>query len=552
MHDTAVYLAPRMLACEEDVAIKRALELVGWIESPSIAGASFCWDVCNPQQLRLPAGIGFSRFPAMQDCCRKALYATVLARLRRLLPLKAPLNDTTLIPRQWALPRQANLLREHFASELAAAKEAGGATPIYIVKPDGGSQGTGIELTTEPCRQSPYKREAVVQEYIATPMLLDGLKFDLRLFVLVTSVGGDADDGPMRSFLCREGMVRFATTRFDGATLDAVHAHLTNYHLNKQSKDFQVSDEEDGGDGSKRTVSSVFAALAAAGLVSDVEGLWDEIGRVVTRALTVVQPILASARSQWSRTPCFQVLGFDILLDSDAKPWLIEINDHPSLRIDRDGTETSAVDVAIKVPMLADVLRIIAEINHLQCRPRDEAPSSFDSIAHKLAFGTSFVELTPSAEEAVLMSLFDRLRYLFDWHVPPDAEWATARKPIDSQTLPGPRWKAQTFTSFMQAQGTGLSSKECEAIFVSVCGKGGAMDILDFAEACAQVARCIFHGSKAVIGKSGAKSRSGRVDERPRRSKRRSDAEAASPPVELIVRLLDRWRDADGPGSLSA
>ena len=106
----------------------------------------------------------------------------------------------------------------------------------------------------------------------------------------------------------------------------------------------------------------------------------------------------------------------------------------------------------------------------------------------------------------------------------------------------------------MQAQGTGLSSKECETIFVSVCGKGGAMDILDFAEACAQVARCIFHGSKAVIGKSGAKSRSGRVDERSRdrRSKRRSDAEAASPPVELIVRLLDRWRDADGPGSLSA
>ena len=72
------------------------------------------------------------------------------------------------------------------------------------------------------------------------------------------------------------------------------------------------------------------------------------------------------------------------------------------------------------------------------------------------------------------MSLFDRLRYLFDWHVPPDAERATARKPIDSQTLPGPRWKAQTFTSFMQAQGTGFLQRNARrslSVFAARAGR---------------------------------------------------------------------------------
>lgn len=49
------------------------------------------------------------------------------------------------------------------------------------------------------------RETTVVQEYLNEPYLIDGLKFDMRVYVLVVS----AD--PLRIFIHKEGIVRFAT-----------------------------------------------------------------------------------------------------------------------------------------------------------------------------------------------------------------------------------------------------------------------------------------------------------------------------------------------------
>lgn len=53
------------------------------------------------------------------------------------------------------------------------------------------------------------------------------------------------------------------------------------------------------------------------------------------------------------RQNCFEILGFDILIDSDLKPWILEVNLNPSLATD------APLDYKIKSNLLIDTLNIV-------------------------------------------------------------------------------------------------------------------------------------------------------------------------------------------------
>ena len=90
----------------------------------------------------------------------------------------------------------------------------------FIVKPRNGAQGQGIRLTKRPHKLKNVSG-IVCQLYIENPLLIDGFKFDLRLYVLVSSIE------PLRIFRYKDGLVRFATVPYQTPDLVRSRAHAT-------------------------------------------------------------------------------------------------------------------------------------------------------------------------------------------------------------------------------------------------------------------------------------------------------------------------------------
>ncbi len=105
----------------------------------------------------------------------------------------------------------------------------------YIAKPHNRSQGKGIFLTQtfEEIRIKLEKYPSlVVSQYIDNPLLINGLKFDLRIYVSLTSVC------PLKIYVHEEGLARFATEAYTLDPADGRFVHLTNYSINKKNDKF--------------------------------------------------------------------------------------------------------------------------------------------------------------------------------------------------------------------------------------------------------------------------------------------------------------------------
>ncbi len=131
---------------------------------------------------------------------------------------------------------------------------------IWIVKANALSRGRGIYLVNDPAQVN-MESPCVVSKYIANPLLINGHKFDLRMYVLVTSFD------PLRIYLYEEGIVRFCSEKYNlDKPLKNKFMHLTNYSINKKnSKYVKNTNEDDDGSGSKWSLSALIKHLEGIG-----------------------------------------------------------------------------------------------------------------------------------------------------------------------------------------------------------------------------------------------------------------------------------------------
>ena len=280
-----------------------AVEEFGWTLSAKEDDEN--WDICwqdfavTPEKFTaMQIFQKINHFPGMHTLSRKNNLAHNLTLMQKACP-----EEYDFFPETWNLPKDLFDLKNR-------AKFG-----ILIAKPESSCQGKGIILVK---RLEDLPDKCVVQRYLVKPFLIDNLKFDLRLYVLLT--GCD----PLRIFLHGEGLIRFATEEYNDPfhNLDNHYMHLTNYAINKHNPNFKMESTSDFL-GHKRSLKWLLAYLDQQG--HDVSKLWQEICSIIVKTIISGIPYISHTYKTChpddpTNSMCFEILGLDIILDNNLKP----------------------------------------------------------------------------------------------------------------------------------------------------------------------------------------------------------------------------------------
>eukprot|EP00435_Cladocopium_sp_Y103_P034440 s2088_g8.t2 len=347
-----------LLESKYDVLTQVCQEYEDWKEATSTADFDLLWcDTAIPADrfMKLKTFQKMNHFVGMSSITRKNNLGRNLLRMRKQFP-----KEYRFFPDTWILPTDMSDFKQQFTN---VKKQT------FIIKPDNGCQGKGIFLIRD-VEKVPvdFSSTFVAQRYISKPLLLDGYKFDLRLYVLVS--GCD----PLRIFLHRKGLVRLASEQYVEPTknnLSEVMVHLTNYAINKANPNFEENtNPDDAEDGHKRSWEAVQEHLRREG--HDVDTLILEIEDLIIKTLIAVQPSLSHfyhscQPEDVDNGMCFEILGFDVMLDQKLQPWLLEVNHAPSF-----ATE-SELDHQVKHEVLQDSFNLLDLNPELRRQKKREA-----------------------------------------------------------------------------------------------------------------------------------------------------------------------------------
>ena len=179
-------------------------------------------------------------------------------------------------------------------------------------------------------------KKILLQKYIENPLLYNGRKFDMRIWVLLTH--------DMKVYLFKEGHLKATSYKFSLDNKD-FFIHLTNYSVQKYSNNFakfEVGNEISFDEFQINLLKNYNLNLNVR------KDILTKIKKIVEISMKSVKKIININNRKGS----FEIFGYDFMFDIDLNPYLIEINTNP-------GLEISSPLISKLVPrMIDDALRL--------------------------------------------------------------------------------------------------------------------------------------------------------------------------------------------------
>ena len=348
----------------ECVLVKKLLEDNGFIQSKSGEPWTIAWSsghIKLTSYEKLSKYQKMNHFPRSNELTRKDLLYKNLSKLKELFPG----TKFDFLPESYILPNEFTFLKDKMDKN---------PNQFWIVKPVASSQGRGIFLTKN-ITDIPTNHQTIASRYITNPFLINKKKFDLRIYAFVTSII------PLRIYRFKEGLTRFSANKYSLDINDRC-AHLTNYAVNKNNKNYIQNESpfEVDYNSSKWTLTSLKQYLEENGIRSDL--IFEKIDDIIIKTFISCENNLVNAISKYCsyQENCFELYGFDILIDEHLNCWLMEVNLSPNLHFD------AAIDLKIKGEMIAEMFDLIRIVPYDIRNEIYENNTKFGSIAKYLNY----------------------------------------------------------------------------------------------------------------------------------------------------------------------
>ena len=190
---------------------------------------------------------------------------------------------------------------------------------VCIYKPECSNMGRGIQIINNvPEFKQEVPKKGIVQQYIENPLLIEGCKFDIRMFALV------AQSSPfivLKHPLCYG---RKCLNKYDLEDSNLL-THLTNAAQQKKHPEYPQRKEE--------------TILSETTLQENIDQ--KEFEHLKFQAFETFKSVFLNRKNEITkRKGCFELIGIDVLVDSNLEHHLLEMNINPALFTD---TSTQAV-----------------------------------------------------------------------------------------------------------------------------------------------------------------------------------------------------------------
>jgi len=250
-------------------------------------------------------------------------------------------KDYNYMPLTYIYPNDKEIIKKKFGKYKLNLND------LWIVKPNNLFSGMGIHIFKS------LKEETLnyylISKYLKNPHLIDGRKYDFRLYVLITGFK------PLRIYLNKEGLVRIATNNYSLSkeNINDSFMHLTNTGINEKSRKYRFPKNFTDETANKWSLATYRKFLKKKKI--NINIIFEKIKDIIIKTIISGQISIINLESKMrvEDRSMFNVFGFDVIIDDKLNPSLLEVNSRPSMNF------YDKMDKVVKTNIMVDTLNIV-------------------------------------------------------------------------------------------------------------------------------------------------------------------------------------------------